>query len=145
MNRKIVLPALLSASLLSLAGCVSTHAEWLGTPPAHPERVAADQVRVFQKEGDLPQPYEKVAIIWVEGESTYTSNRSLVQAARRKAGFLGANAVVLGEFREPSTTAKIIAGVLDVPLHHRTEVLAVRIPTAAAPADSAAPAPSRAR
>jgi hypothetical protein len=139
MKRTILFPALLTASLLSLGACVSTHAEWLGTPPAHPERVATDQVRVFQKESDLPQPYEKLALIWVKGESTTTSNRSLVQAARRKAGFLGANAVVLGEFHEPSTTARIIAGVLDVPLSHRTEVLAVRIP---APADSsAAPAP----
>jgi hypothetical protein len=131
MNRTLA-RTLLAAALVALGGCVSTHAEWLGTPPAtQPQRIPADLVRVYQREADLPQGAEKVAVIWVEGESNAVSNRRLVDAARRKAGYLGANAVVLGEFHEPSTGARILAGVLDVPLQRRTEILAVRVPAAA--------------
>jgi hypothetical protein len=134
MNRTLARIVLVPA-LLSLGGCVSTHAEWLGTPPSvQPQRVPQEQVRVFQREADLPQGYEKVAVIWVEGESNTVSNRRLVDAARRKAGYLGANAVVLGDFHEPSTGARILAGVLDVPLQKRTEILAVRVPGVASPA-----------
>ncbi|HET6762545.1 MAG TPA: hypothetical protein VFH27_02710 [Longimicrobiaceae bacterium] len=131
MKRLSISAASLAASLLVLGGCVSTHAEWIGTPPsAQPQRIPQEMVRVYMAEADLPQGYEKVAVIWVEGDTRSTSNRRLVDAARRKAGFLGANAVVLGRFHEPSTGARILAGVLDVPLERRTEVLAVRLPSA---------------
>jgi hypothetical protein len=142
MNRKLA-PLALAAALLALGGCVSTHAEWLGTPPAvQPQRIPQAQVRVFQREEDVPQGYEKVAVIWVEGESSSVSNRRLVDAARRKAGFLGANAIVLGRFHEPSTGARILAGVLDVPLQRKTEILAVRVPDGA-PTALHAPGSSR--
>lgn len=139
--KRTILRTALAAALLALGGCVSTHAEWLGNPPAsQPQRIPAGMVRVYEREADLPQGAEKVAVIWVEGESNSVSNRRLVDAARRKAGYLGANAIVLGDFHEPSTGARIVAGVLNVPLNRRTQVLAVRLPAEAGPSGSGAPA-----
>ncbi|HET6232393.1 MAG TPA: hypothetical protein VFE05_20125 [Longimicrobiaceae bacterium] len=141
MNHRLILSALSAAVLLS--ACVSVHAERLGNPATYPV-VAKDQVRVYRTEADIRQPYDPIAVIWLRGETMTTNERSLVEAAKKKAGWLGANAIVLGRIEEPSTAAKIAGALLNVPTQRRTQILAVRIHTPAeARADSAAASPAR--
>jgi hypothetical protein len=124
--------------LALLGACVSVEATRLGEPARYPA-VAQDEVRVYRSESEIPQPFERVAVLWLEGDSELTSRRQMVDAARKKAGRMGANAIVLGEFKEPSTLERVAGAILDVQTEWETQVLAVRIhhEPAAAAADSA--------
>lgn len=114
------------AALLLAAACVNVHATRLGSPrplpPVHPE-----DVWVYQDEDDIEGEYDRVAVLFVDGDVHTTNQRQMIRAARKKAGRLGANAIVLGRFRDPSTLGQIAAAVLDVPLSRRAEFLAVRV------------------
>jgi hypothetical protein len=140
MARKLALPILLASALLG--GCVGVHAVPIGSPvqltPVPPE-----QVVVYRSEDEVDAPYDRIAVLYVEGDADFTNERQMVGAARKKAGRLGANAVVLGEFREPGTGARVVGALFHVSLNHKTQLLAIRIRPApsgepASPADSTA-------
>jgi len=117
---------LVPAALLAASACVNVNATRLGPvrdlPPVHP-----DDVWVYQDEDDIDGDFDRVAVIYVDGDANTTNQRQMINAARKKAGRLGANAIVLGRFRDPSTLSQIAAVVLDVPVSRRAEFLAVRV------------------
>lgn len=113
-------------ALVAAAACVNVNATRLGPvreyAPVHP-----DNVFVFHEEADIEAAYEPVAMIYVDGDANTTSERQMINAARKKAGRLGANAIVLGRFRDPSAVTQIAAAVLDVSVSRRAQFLAVRV------------------
>ncbi|MEP7294161.1 MAG: hypothetical protein ABI835_20405 [Chloroflexota bacterium] len=63
-------------------------------------------MQVFQKEDDVTGKYDKVTLITAEGNYSYANDERMVKAMKKKAGKLGANAIVLGEFKDPSTAGR---------------------------------------
>ena len=136
MLRRLVLPSLLAAVLLG--GCVSVQATRIGTPVQYPA-VPREHVLVYRTEDEVTLPFERIALLFVEGDADVTNERQMIDAARKKAGRLGANAVVLGEFRDPRMSTRIVGAIFNVPVQRRTQLLAIRLRTeGTAPADSAA-------
>jgi hypothetical protein len=115
-------------ALVAMTACVNVNATRLGPvrdlPPVHP-----DNVWVYQQEMDIEGEFDRVAVIYVDGDANTTNQRQMINAARKKAGRLGANAIVLGRFRDPSAVTQIAAAVLDVSVSRRAEFLAVRVET----------------
>ena len=132
MTRKSTLLALAAALLMS--ACVSVNASRLGDGTQYPP-VERGQVRVYQHESDVPGEYEKVALLYVSGDAHNIGHRQMIEAARKKAGRLGANAIILSEFEDPKFSTRVASVILDVPIQRRTQMIAIRLrdlPTPAA-------------
>jgi hypothetical protein len=113
-------------AVLALAGCVSTNAVQLGQPHQYPP-VNADEVQVFQKESDVKADFDKVAIIHAEGDYTLVNDEKMINAMKKKAAKLGANAIIIEEFKDPSTVEKIADAVIGVGGEKKGKVLAIRL------------------
>lgn len=87
----IALPLILAAS-----ACVKVNSTRLGSAPEY-EAVSREEVRVYASEADVPKPYEKVALVYTHGGG---NESRMIEAARRRAAKLGANALVVGEFAD---------------------------------------------
>lgn len=128
MKRSIKLLALLPLLALA-AACVNVRATPLGPQAAQYPPVMFEQVVVYETEDDIPAEYEKLAVLFADGEANWTNERQMVDAARKKAGRIGANAIVIGEFKEPSSLAQVAGVIFDAPVSRRARFLAVRIRT----------------
>lgn len=122
---------LLVVPLLAFAGaCVNVRAMPLGPAKGYAP-VPREQVLVYRSEDEVPHPFEQIAVLYAEGDTDVTDERQMIDAARKKAGQLGANAIVLGEFREPRFSTRVAAAVLDLPTSRKAQFLAVRVNTEA--------------
>ncbi len=121
--RRRTLPVLLA---LSLSACVNTRAIQLGTPGKY-SPVDQRQVQVFLREDDVKVPFEKVALIESKGQYDMVEYDEMVTAMKKKAAKLGANAIVLGDFRDPSVIAVVAQKVLGVSAERKASVLAIRL------------------
>ena len=113
-------------AVLALAGCVSTNAVQLGQPNQYPP-VQPEAVQVFQKESDVKVDFDKVAIIHAEGDYTFVNDEKMINAMKKKAAKLGANAIIIEEFKDPSTVEKIADAVIGVGGEKKGKVLAIRL------------------
>lgn len=113
-------------AIFALAGCVSTNAVQLGQPNRYPP-VKPEDVQVFQKESDVTVDFDKVAIINAEGDYTFVNDERMINAMKKKAAKLGANAIIIEEFKEPSTVEKIADAVVGVGGEKKGKVLAIRL------------------
>lgn len=112
--------------LLMASACVSVSAARLGTGTVYPE-VPKGQVLVFQTEDDVPGEFEKVALLYVSGDANTISHRQMIESARKKAGRLGANAIILSDFEDPRFGTRVASVIFDVPIERRTQMVAIRI------------------
>lgn len=126
MKRHVKLLALLPLLALA-AACVNVRATPLGPQAAQYPAVHQDSVAVYLDEADIPGGFEKLAVLFADGEATWTNERQMVNAARKRAGRIGANAIVIGEFKEPSSLAQVASVVFDAPVSRRARFLAVRV------------------
>src|SRR5215475_8952353 len=108
------------------SGCVATQATML-RPSAHYGPVTPAQVQVFLREDDIKTPYEKVAIIYAQGEATMTDEVQMIAAAKEKAAQVGANGIVLSKIDEPSAGAKVAGLIFGVAVMRRGEVIGIRL------------------
>lgn len=112
--------------LLVASGCISTNSVQLGTPAQY-AAVKPEEVQVFLKEADVKGDFDKVAIVNAEGNYNYANDERMINAMKKKAAKLGANAIILGEFRDPSTVEKIADAVIGVGGEKTARVLAIRL------------------
>jgi hypothetical protein len=108
------------------SGCVSTNAVRLANAGTYPE-VEPEQVQVFLTEADVKVEYEKIALINASGESNFTNEEGMIKAMQKKAGKLGANAIILGEIKDASAGAKVAAAVLGTGTQRKGQVVAIRL------------------
>jgi hypothetical protein len=114
------------AIALASASCVSTSVVRLGTPEPYPP-VKPDEVRVFLSEEDVGVAFVKVAVIDAQGDHSWANDERMVNAMRKRAAKLGANGIIIGEFKDPSTAEKIASAVIGVGGERKGRVLAIRM------------------
>ena len=122
--RRII--AVLGLALFA-TGCISTNAVRLGEPGQKYAPVPESEVRVYLKEEDVEGEFDKLAIINAEGNYNFANDERMINAMKKKAGQLGANAIILGEFKDPSTVEKIADAVIGVGGEKTAKVLAIRL------------------
>jgi hypothetical protein len=127
-------------AVLMLAGCVSAHTTML-TPNRYAP-VPAPDVHVYLDESELPEECVRLALIHAEGNANWTNERQMIEAARKKAGTAGGNALVLRSMRDPSTVTRIASEVFDgVPADRKGQMLAFRCPPSDRSAEDGEPIP----
>jgi hypothetical protein len=110
---------------LALAGCVTAQATMLG-PNLNYAPVPEAEVRVFLREDLVPGNCTQYALIHTTGSADWTNETDLIAAARRRAGKIGANAVLLGEVRDPKAGTRFVAAIFNVPANQKGQLLAYR-------------------
>lgn len=112
-----------AALLLATVGCVTARATML-VPTGGLVPVPADQVRIYLEPADVPASCREIALIETEGDASSTNRAEMIEAARRKAGSVGANALVLGEMEEPSTGRQVANAILGIRADRRSQMVA---------------------
>lgn len=124
--RKRMHTIMLLTVVMMLAACISTNAVQLGQPGQY-AAVTPEEVKVFLTEEDVKADFDKVALINAEGNYNWATDEKLINAMKKKAAQLGANAIILGEFKDPSTVEKIADAVIGVGGEKKAKVLAIRL------------------
>jgi hypothetical protein len=103
--RRIVL---LGVVFCFMAACASTSGVKIGTGPTRPA-LKWNQVAVYRSADQVPGKYEEVALLVYSGDSVWSSEKSMWKSLQRKAGKMGANAIILDAVTEPKDGAKIVS------------------------------------
>ena len=82
---------------------------------------------IYLTEKDFDGDYEKIGLIHLKGDSDWSDEKDMIDKARERAAELGANGIVLREFREPSVTVRVAEDVIGVNADLRGEVIAVYV------------------
>ena len=128
-----VLPAI---GLVLASGCVSARATMLD-PAKQYAPVPENQVRIFPSWAEVPASCEQVALIHAQGDVDATDKAQMLEAARRRAGKVGANAIVLTEMRDPSTGTRVAGAILNLPTDRKGQMLALYCPAGDATSQAA--------
>jgi hypothetical protein len=98
----------LSLGLCLLIACASTSGVKIGTGPTRPA-LSWDKVAVYRSADQVPGKYEEVALLVYSGDSVWSSERGMWKSLQKKAGKMGANAIILDAVTEPKDGAKIVS------------------------------------
>lgn len=71
-----------------------------------------DAIDTYTSRGQVPHDYYELAWISAEGNSVYTSEGKIASQVRKKAAEVGANAVIVNDFKESGATAKVVGAAL---------------------------------
>lgn len=109
------------------SSCVTTRATLLDPTTRYPS-TDPSMVRIFTSEEELADyEYVRVAIINSSGNTSWTSRTQMIESMRKKAGEMGANAILMPDIAEPSAGAKIAGAVFGTGASRQGEVIALRI------------------
>jgi hypothetical protein len=131
MKRRAKLIAAVSVAALVVA-CVQTNAVRLGNAPVR-EPVPEDQVVVYRTADQVPRRYEEIALLNAKGEASWTNEEKMFNSMRKKAGEMGANAIILDAISEPGAGAKVAGAILGTGAERKGKAIAIYV----FPADSA--------
>jgi len=95
------------------AACVSTNAVRVGTAATRPA-VTWKNVAVYRTADQVPGKYEEVALLVSTGDALWTNESNMWNSMKKKAGEMGANAIILDATSEPSAGAKVASAFLGV-------------------------------
>jgi len=65
------------------------------------------EVKVFLSEKDVTGEYEKIAIIKAEGKEGVTTEEQMLEQMKKKAGAVGADAIILEGIRDPGDVERM--------------------------------------
>jgi hypothetical protein len=116
----------LGAFLLIAATCVRTTATRLGAGPLRPP-VPEHLVAIYRTADQVPGKYEEVALLHSTGDYTATNEEEMFKSMRKKAGEVGANAIILDAVTEPSTAGKVTHAILGVGGERKGKALAIYV------------------
>jgi hypothetical protein len=114
------------AIILVFCGCVQTQVTKLSNRGSY-DPIPPDEVVVYLTTEDIKSEFEKIGLIYAQGEASWTNEQQMIEAARKAAGKMGANGIVLGKVDEPSAGAKIAGALFGTGTTRRGEVLAVYV------------------
>lgn len=109
---------LYGALLLALAACQQVTVTPISPAPAR-SPVLTDSVRVFYSLDAVPFRYDEVALLSMDADWLVKDREDIYLKIREKAGEIGANAVIVAPFEEPTvvTTSGLRGNVLAIFLH----------------------------
>jgi hypothetical protein len=127
---------------LALTGCmtVNTRATRLGMGPSHPP-VAEQDVAVYSATDQIPGKYENVALLVSSVEHRPETEAPMLRSMRKRAGELGANAVLVHSLdgRTRGEVARALQG-MQAPTERKGTAIAIFVyPSASATRASASP------
>ena len=115
-------------AMLAIAGCVQTKHTLVNPSAQRYEAVPPEQVWIVTAEEELDTlNYVRVAIIEATGSGEFTNQTNMLNAIRKKAGELGANAVLLPQINEPGAGAKVAAAVFGTGTQRKGNAIAIRV------------------
>ena len=92
-----------------------------------------DAIDTYTSRGQVPHDYYELAWISAEGNSVYTSEGKIASQVRKKAAEVGANAVIVNDFKESGATAKVVGAALgSTSADTKVSALAIYMPDEAA-------------
>jgi hypothetical protein len=118
---------LLTLGVSLTSACVYTGATMLNTTAAHPA-ICANGVRLFTGAEKVPSEYEEIAVLTSKGDADLTSEEGMVKSQRKKAAKLGANGIILGDQKDPSTGARIADALFGTGANRKGKATAIYIP-----------------
>jgi hypothetical protein len=100
-------------ALFSAAAC-STRTKVVSESPASLSLapICADAVVVFDSYADVPSDYREVALLETQGNSVWTRDSDLRRSMQKKAGELGATAIIVDPTTHTKNTVKIIGAAV---------------------------------
>lgn len=118
---------------IGVVACVTTNATRLGGGPAR-QKINPEEVLIYRSAEQVPSRYEEVAILHSEGEASWTNEEGMYRSMRKKAGEMGANAIVLDALSEPSAGAKIAGAFFGTGAERKGKAIAIYVfPTSESP------------
>jgi hypothetical protein len=115
--------ALIAAGLM-VAACVSTQAVRIGNAPIRPP-VTPDHVVIYLTPDKVPGRYDEIALLSSTGDAGTTSETKMYDSMRKKAGELGANAIVLQNVQEPGTGSKVFHALIGTSADRKGKAIAI--------------------
>ena len=110
MSRKWAIPIILGAISLSACG---VRTQTTDINPSLTRAPTCDEaVDTYTSRSQVPHDYQELAWISAEGNSVYASDGKIVEQIRKKAADVGANAVIVNDFKESGATTKVIGAAL---------------------------------
>lgn len=121
-------------SILGLSACVTTKSTMIGgsVAPAAAS-LQPEQIVVFRTAEQVGRPFREVAVLNSTGESTFTDIAQFHVSMQREAARLGANAIILGSTKEPSTGAEIAGAFLGTGARRKSDSIAILVEGLQAP------------
>ncbi len=113
-------------SLLVLAACVTVSKSVLDRS-FQSAPVPKESVYVYLPGDEIPE-HTRVAILNAKGDADVTDEGDMIDRLREEAGKLGANAIVLGDIREPGLGEKVASAFLDTSADRRGQAIAIFVP-----------------
>ncbi len=110
---------------LALAGCITVSESVLmqGLPP-----VPMEEVVIYFADDDIPE-HSRVAVLAARGHYSATTEGKMYDELRKAAGKLGANGVIVEEFREPTGTGKVVSAIFGVGGNRKGQARAILVNT----------------
>jgi hypothetical protein len=97
---------------LSISACgVRTHTTDV-SPNVSRAATCDDAVDLYTSRAAVPHDYYELAWISAEGNSVYTSDGKITAQVKKKAADVGANAIIVNDFKESGATAKVVGAAL---------------------------------
>lgn len=129
-TRRWTLPLL--AGVLTLSAC-GVRTKTTDLNPALSRTPTCDEaIDTYDSRGAVPNDYYEVAWISGEGNSVYTSDGKIVAQVKKKAAEAGANAIIVNDFKETGSRAKVIGAALgDNSADAKLSALAIYMPAEA--------------
>ena len=115
---------LLIIGLVFLTACVSVNATRLGKEN-YREPVAVEDVVVYRTADQVPGNYEEIALLNAKGDTAWSSEAGMFKQMKKKAGLMGANAIILDAVSEPSAGAKIAGAIFGVGAERKGKAIAI--------------------
>ena len=115
------------AGVVLVAACVTVNKSVLSQSRAG-FRVPKERVQVYFPEDSVPA-HERIAILNAEGDDQLTNEGQMIDKLREEAGKLGANAIILGDVRDPGTGARIASAVFGTASERKGQAIAIFVPS----------------
>ena len=113
--------------LLAVASCVTVNKSILAPNPTG-RTFSLQQVYVYFEDEAVPE-HTRLAILNAKGDADDTDEAEMIDALRKEAGKLGANAIILGDLEEPGTGARIAGALLGTSTNRETQAIAIYVPS----------------
>jgi len=84
-----------------------------------------EEVAVYMNPGSVPGKYEEVALLNSTGDAMWGGEAKMIKSMKKKAGKIGANAIILNDIDEPKAIEKIIGSYLGTITQRKGKALAI--------------------